>query len=187
MPSLKKKVLSLFLRTGCYRQLSLNLHSGPERRERGMPPRQTTRAGLGLVGAAGYVWQDEKVSELDAVFGADNVHVNPKKQGNRPAGLDVEDILPKLKPFQFVVEAHYDADTPAFKEGVGIGELRDLESVPLDVGQAYADIVQVLPPMSARPLWEGGMSPARRPPPRRCCPTAMSDPSPTKTTGYGCE
>lgn len=154
MPSLKKKALSLYLRTGCYRQLRLNLHNDPERRERNMPPRQTARAGLGLVGAAGYEWQDKKVSELDSVFGTDNVHVNPKKQGNRPAGLDVEEILPKLRPFQFVVEAHYDADTSTFKQEVGIGELRDLDGEHLDVGEAYADIVQVLPSMSARPAWE---------------------------------
>ena len=154
MPSLKKKALSLYLRTGCYRQLSLNLHSDPERRERGMPPRQTARAGLGLVGAAGYEWQDEKVSELDSVFGTANVHVNQKKRGNRPAGLDLESILPELRPYQFVVEAHYDADTQEFKGAVGIGELRDLVGERLDVGEAYADIVQVLPPMSARPGWE---------------------------------
>ena len=153
MPSLKKKALSLYLRTNCHRQLSLNLRSDPERRERGMPPRQTARAGLGLVGAAGYEWQDEKVSELDRVFGAGNVHVNPKKRGNRPAELDVEKILPKLESFQFVVEARYDADTPTFKEAVGIGELRDLEGVPLGVGDALPDIVQALPPMSARPAW----------------------------------
>jgi len=155
MPSLKKKALSLYLRTNCYRQLSLNLRSDPERKEQGMPPRQTARAGLGLVGAAGYEWQDEKVGELDLVFGADNVHVNPKKRGNRPDGLDVEEVLPKLRPFQFVVEARYDADTRTFKEGVGIGELRDLEGVPLGVGEAFPDIVQVLPPMTARPAWEG--------------------------------
>ncbi len=154
MPSLKKKVLSLFLRTGCYRQLSLNLHSDPERRERSMPPRQTARAGLGLVGAAGYEWQDEKVSELDRVFGADNVHINSKKRGNRPEGLDLEEVLSKLEPFQFVVEARYDANTSAFKQGVGIGELRDLERIPLGVGEAFPDIVQALPPMSARPARE---------------------------------
>jgi hypothetical protein len=154
VPSLKKKALSLFLRTGCYRQLSLNLHSDPERESAGMPPRQTARAGLGLVGAAGFEWQDAKVSELDRVFGADNVHVNPKKRGNRPEGLNVEDELPKLKPFQFVVEARYDANTPTFKKGVGIGELRDLQGNLLGVGEALPDIVQVLPPMSSRPTWE---------------------------------
>ncbi len=67
MPALRKKALSLYLRTGCLRQLALNLYSDPERRERGMPPRQTARAGLGLVGEAGYEWQDEKVGELAQV------------------------------------------------------------------------------------------------------------------------
>ena len=103
MPSLKKKALSLYLRTGCLRQLVLNLYSDPERRECGMPPRQTARAGLGLVGQAGYAWQDEKVSELDVVFGKDQVHVNPKKKGGRPGTLVLREVLPVVKAFQFVV------------------------------------------------------------------------------------
>jgi hypothetical protein len=68
MPALKKKALSLYLRTGCRRQLVLNLYGDKERREREMPPRQMARAGLGLVGGAGYEWQDAKVSELGQVY-----------------------------------------------------------------------------------------------------------------------
>ena len=81
MPSLKKKAISLYLRTGCQKQLLLNLYGDKERRELGMPPRQTARAGAGYAGQLGYDWQDKKVSELDVVFGAGSVHVNPKRDG----------------------------------------------------------------------------------------------------------
>jgi hypothetical protein len=40
MPSFKKKALSIYLRTGCLRQLALNLFNDAERRALGMPPRQ---------------------------------------------------------------------------------------------------------------------------------------------------
>lgn len=154
MPSFKKKALSIYLRTGCLRQLALNLYNDAERRALGMPPRQTARAGLGLVGQAGYEWQDEKVNELDVVFGAGNIHVNPKKEGNRPGTLDLLALLPTLGPYEFIVEGRYDAETQTFKDAVGIGELRDRNGERLGVGNANPDVIQVLPPMVARPTWE---------------------------------
>jgi DNA replication ATP-dependent helicase Dna2 len=154
MPSLKKKALSLYLRTGCLRQLALNLYSDPERDRLGMPDRQKARAGLGLVGQAGYQWQDEKVSELDVVFGTANVHFNSKKKGGRPGTLILEEVLPVVKPYQFVVEARYDAETRTFKDAVGIDELRDREGEMLSVGNAFPDLIQVLPSMANRSIWE---------------------------------
>ncbi|PDV96709.1 bifunctional RecB family nuclease/DEAD/DEAH box helicase [Candidatus Chloroploca asiatica] len=146
MPSLKKKALSLYLRTGCQRQLVLNLYNDAERRANGMPERQQARAGLGLTGAMGYAWQDEKVSELGAVFGNDAVHINPVKKGNRPGSILLATVLPRLKPYQFVVEGHYDAATQTFKDAVGIATLQDAAGQPLGVGDALPDLIQVLPP-----------------------------------------
>ena len=154
MPSLKKKAISLYLRTGCQRQLLLNLYGDAERRDLGMPPRQTARAGAGYAGQLGYDWQDQKVSELDAVFGAEHVHVNPKREGKRPGTLELCDVLPAVEPYEFVVEGRYDPDTDTFKEAVGIGALRDRHGGRLGVGNAFPDLVQVLPPMSERPAWE---------------------------------
>ena len=57
MPSFSKKVLSLFLRTRCQKQLHLYLYKDGEREIHGMPPRQTIRAGLGSAGMAGYEGQ----------------------------------------------------------------------------------------------------------------------------------
>ena len=154
MPALQKKVLSLYLRTGCRRQLALNLYSDAERRANGMPERQQARAGLGLVGRLGYEWQDEKVSELADVFGRDAVHVSPVQQGNRPAPTPLADVLPRLQPYQFVVECKYDPATPTFKEAVGLAGLTDLAGRPLDIGATQPDLIQVLPPAAARAEWE---------------------------------
>jgi hypothetical protein len=154
MPTLKKKVLSLYLRTGCLRQLALNLYSDPERKARGMPPRQTARAGLGLAGAAGYAWQDEKMNELSTVFGAANVHINPKRTGNRPQSLDLADVLPVVQPYQFIAEGRYAAATTTFCTSVNIHTLCDQTGAPLGVGEVLPDIIQVLPSMLNRPPWE---------------------------------
>lgn len=154
MPSLKKKALSLYLRTGCLRQLALNLYSDAERRVAGMPDRQQARAGLSSAGELGYEWQDEKVNELGDVFGAANVHVNPVKKGNRPISTQLQQVLPILKPYQFVVEGFYAADTPTFQKAVGISVLHGMNGQPLGVGEALPDIIQVFPAMAYRSAWE---------------------------------
>jgi DNA replication ATP-dependent helicase Dna2 len=154
MPSLKKKALSLYFRSGCQRQLALNLYSDKEREAGGMPERQKARAGLGLAGAAGYEWQDEKVSELADVFGKDAIHMNPLKHGNRPESIPILDVLPQLKSYQFIVEGYYDAATKAFMDAVGISTLKDAAGRPLDVGAALPDLIQALPPAACPSPWE---------------------------------
>jgi DNA replication ATP-dependent helicase Dna2 len=154
MPSLKKKVLSLYLRNGCQRQLLLNLYNDKERNSNGMPERQQARAGLGLTGAMGYEWQDEKVSELGDVFGKGSIHINPLKKGNRPESIPLQNVLPLLKPFQFIVEGQYDANTRTFIDAVGISTLKDIAGEPLGVGEALPDLIQVLPSAATPTAWE---------------------------------
>lgn len=154
MPSLQKKVLSRYIRTGCERQLLLNLYNDTERKQRGMPPRQTERAGIGYAGVFGYEWQDKKVSELDQVFGAANVHVNPQMSGNRPGSLELDTVLAQVKPFQFVVEGRYSPDTATFRNSINLDTLFDLKGEPLTVGDAFPDIIQILPSMADRAGWE---------------------------------
>jgi hypothetical protein len=152
MPSLSKKSLSLFLRIGCERQFVLSLYDNTELKSHendGMPPRQTGRAGLGLVGQAGYEWQDEKVSELKDVFGELNVHVNPVMRGNRPDSLPLEATLPLVQPYQFVVEARYYADSQTFRRATGLTSLVDFYGTPVGIQRTLPDVIQVLPPMAA--------------------------------------
>ena len=161
MPKLQKKVLAQYIRTGCQRQLVLNLYNDAERKQRGMPPRQTERAGIGYAGEFGYEWQDKKVSELDQVFGPANVHVNSKKLRNRPESLDLDVVLAKVGAFQFIVEGRYKPDTTTFKESIGLNTLVDLKGEPLTVGEAFPDIIQVLPSMANRAAWEKEREEAR--------------------------
>ena len=152
MPSFSKKVLSLFLRTRCQKQLHLYLYKDKEREIHGMPPRQTIRAGLGSAGKAGYEWQDMKVNELKDVFGEEHVVVNPASKPGRPAKLVLLDELSKLKPFQFVVEAGYDANTETFRKAIGFDALIDHYGNPLEIGGVYPDIIQTILSRSAGPL-----------------------------------
>jgi DNA replication ATP-dependent helicase Dna2 len=154
MPILKKKALSLYFRSGCQRQLALNLYSDKELEDNGMPKRQTARAGLGLVGTAGYEWQDEKVSELADLFGSDAVHISPVKIGNRPGPIQVADVLPRVTPYQFIVEGHYDAATKIFMDAFGFSNLQDTNGQALGVGNALPDLIEVLPPASCPAPWE---------------------------------
>ncbi|WP_456429961.1 DEAD/DEAH box helicase [Rhodocaloribacter sp.] len=80
--------------------------------------------------------------------------MNPTREGNRPGTLNLRDVLPRLAPYQFVVEGRFDPDTKTFKRAIGLDELRDLQGEPLGVGNAFPDVVQVLPPMQERPAWE---------------------------------
>lgn len=109
MPSLKKKVLSLYFRTQCERQLHLHLYSDAERAALGMPPRQQARSGLGLVGRAGYDWQELKVGELRTVFGRGNVLESPPAAAGRPGQIPLDEALARVAPHQFIVEAAYDS------------------------------------------------------------------------------
>src|SRR5262245_1034216 len=74
MPYLTKKVLALYIRTGCKRQLRLNLSPDnnvgrAERTAQDMPPKQPPRPGLEQVVAEGETWQELKLSDLAQTFG----------------------------------------------------------------------------------------------------------------------
>lgn len=146
MPSLSKKSLSLYLRNRCERQFVFSLYRDSERKARGMPEREPGRPGLGLVGAAGYEWQDMKVGELRDVFGEASVLESPRRNERRPEQIPLAEALPRLRPYQFVVEAAYRADTPTFRTAIGLTDLRDFFGAPVSISELHPDIVQCLPP-----------------------------------------
>ena len=76
MPKISKSVLSMYLRSGCQRQLALNLYGTEERHDHGMPHSLRDPA-LGLVGRAGLQWQVDRVEQLKRVCGDDNVKSGP--------------------------------------------------------------------------------------------------------------
>lgn len=148
MPSLSKKSLSLFLRNNCERQFVLSLYKNEERRKHALPPKDENRFALGLAGQAGYDWQAEKVGELQDVFGEDCVHINPPQKGNRPGEILLgEELLNKLQPYQFIVEAQYWSDTPTFRSAIGLTDLKDYFGNLVGISDTQPDIIQVLPPL----------------------------------------
>lgn len=149
MPKLEKKSVSLFLRNSCQRQLVLSMYSDPERRQYGLPPRQKQRAALGLVGEAGYEWQNEKVAELRDVFGADNVMMGPVGTKNHVESIKLDSVLSGARPFTFIVEAAYTANTNVFVSSLELGDLEDLHGNAIRIGDMRPDIIQVLPPLSS--------------------------------------
>ena len=149
MPSLSKKALSLFIRNGCERQFIFSLYGDPEREKYSLPPRQKSRSGLGLVGKAGYEWQDEKVSELKEVFGEANVHMTFVSKGKQPKTIPLLATLPHTKAYQFIVEAAYDADTSIFRSSTGFSGLKDYFGNDVNISETHPDIIQILPPTFA--------------------------------------
>lgn len=149
MPKFSKKSLSLFLRNGCEKQFVLSLYTNTEREFHKLPPAQANRSGLGLVGEAGYKWQDEKVSELKDVFGQANVHISNLFKGKRPAELDLLTQLPRVETFQFIVEGKYSADTITFRSALNISEFKDYFNNPVSIGDTQPDIIQILPPLNS--------------------------------------
>lgn len=145
MPSFKKKALSLFMRSGCQRQLRLYLYSDEERKNLGLPPRQKSRAGLGLAGQLGYEWQEEKVSELAEVFGDASIVEGLKGKNGRSANIPLHQVIQSLKPYQFVVEAEYDANSRVFREAMGFDDLTDEFGNTLNIAEARPDLIQVFP------------------------------------------
>ena len=150
MPVFQKKVLSAYIRSGCKRRLRLSMY--PTDRERianGMPETQKARAGVGIAGQLGYDWQEEKVSELVEVFGANSVLQEKGGPKNRAKPQNLLDLMLKgLQPHQFIVEAKYSSDTASFRQGMGLVFMSDENGEKLDLSDNHADLLQVLPPRS---------------------------------------
>jgi DNA replication ATP-dependent helicase Dna2 len=150
MPSFKKKHLSLYLRTGCQRQLALNLYGDKERREHSMPRRQEVRPGLGLIGKAGHSWQAEKIAELESTFGTTRICA-----GSTPdEAIDLAVPLGNIGMYNFVVEAKYSPSKSQpfwvdFEHGY-----KDRFGDDLEVRPSVPDLVQILPAMAYRSEWE---------------------------------
>lgn len=145
MPRFQKRALSLYLRNRCERQFVLYLYTDTERERHNMPIRQQ-RPGLGIVGDAGYEWQDEKISELRLIFGDQRVLEGPPGE-NRPLPIPLEEALLVVQPYQFIVEGNYAADTPTFRNAVGLSDLRDYYGDVVQIGETRPDIIQTLPSM----------------------------------------
>ncbi|XWW47711.1 DNA2/NAM7 family helicase [Fibrella sp. USSR17] len=160
MPKLSKKAISLFIRTGCYRQFALYLYNDKERNKYGMATRQASRFALTGAAAEGDSWQFKKTEELIKFYGeSDVIHkIEPGKIKFDKVQLKAESAVLKVKlsdesvvdilPFQFIVEANFQADTETFKRMSGLTGLQDIYNDSLTIGDARPDLIQVLPAIS---------------------------------------
>ncbi|WP_146009608.1 DEAD/DEAH box helicase [Deinococcus planocerae] len=160
MPRLKKSAMSAFLRSGCERQLRLSLYPGAEQKSLeahhgvAAPPKPYRRQqSAGLLQQAGYEWQDDKVAELTAAFGAAAVLVKPKKN-NLPQPFPLREALEHLQPHQFVIEAQISIPD-SFLQAFNLVGLVDEYGLPLLFDERSGkrqevrpDVLQALRPMS---------------------------------------
>lgn len=151
MPQLAKRVISQYFRTGCKRQLRLNLSPDtqrfrPEREEQGMPPRQRPRPGLEQIARLGEEWQAQKLGDLAGAFGEESVVGEAYTNGSgrtQYRSMPLEEALSGVRPGRFLAEAEYGVGH-AFERALGIASLRD--EYGLEYAGVRPDIVQVLPP-----------------------------------------
>ena len=153
--------MSAFLRSGCERQLRLSLYPGAEQKSleahRGLaaPPKPYRRQqSAGLLQQAGYEWQDDKVAELTAAFGAAAVLVKPKKN-DKPQPFPLREALEQLQPHHFVIEAQVSIPD-SFLQAFNLVGLVDEYGLPLLFDERSGkrqevrpDVLQALRPMSA--------------------------------------
>jgi DNA replication ATP-dependent helicase Dna2 len=155
MPQISKKVLSQYIRTGCLRQLALDLFPDtqkhqPERDLRSMPHRQSPRPGLRNIQAAGDEWAEEKMDDLTKTFGQSAIIGHPytiPSNHVRYKTIQLSQYLRGAMPIQFLVEAEFPIGA-AFQASLGIaGHVAQFGVVYLDL---RPDIIAVLAPGTFR-------------------------------------
>ncbi|HLI27831.1 MAG TPA: AAA domain-containing protein [Chloroflexota bacterium] len=154
MPYFTKEALSKYIRTGCRRQLRLNLSPDnreyrPEREQAGMPPPLPPPPGLYYIREAGEQWGAAKVADLARAFGAAALIGRPKFHAasgqTRYEAIPLATALAQATVGQFLVEAEYSVG-PAFQQALGIAHFR--ERFGLAWGLVRPDLIELRPPGS---------------------------------------
>jgi hypothetical protein len=149
---MSKQALSQYIRSGCERQLALNLRPdnqsfAAERQALGMPNPQSPRPGLRQVQEAGDEWQAEKLHDLTQTFGPGAIvgdpYVTPANQ-TRYNAVRLSDVISRAQPVRFLVEAEFEVGD-AFQQALGIARLA-APPVNLQYAHVRPDIIAVLPP-----------------------------------------
>ena len=142
MPFLAKRTISNFLRSKCFRRLRLDLSpdNAAYRPERvGMPPRGTGRPGIAALTAAGNEWEEAKVADLRASFGAAAIVA--------PAGaardIDLATALgQRTAQTLFITQGQYTIGN-SFQNALGIQNYAT--TLNLAYGQLRPDIIRIWP------------------------------------------
>ena len=151
MPRLRKSLISKYLRSGCQRQLALNLYTDQERSKHEMPVaiRSSANTSMTDLEQAGYEWQRQKAKELQSVCGELNVLYQEKPGSDVPERIDLGEVIESLKAGQFVVEPSFNAAGETFNNALGMNQLQDYYGETIDLASAAPDILQALPPVGA--------------------------------------
>lgn len=151
MPQIGKKSLSQYIRTGCMRQLALDLFPDnqtfrPERVANGMPHPQSPRPGLRQIQAAGDEWAAEKLHDLTQTFGQPSLlgdrRITPTNQ-TRYEPVPVGPHVRAAVPIQFIIEAEFPMGA-AFQAALGIAG--HAARFALHYSDLRPDIIAVLAP-----------------------------------------
>lgn len=151
MPHFSKKSLSQYIRTGCLRQLALDLFPDnqtyrPERQARGMPHPQSPRPGLRVVQAAGDEWAEEKLHDLTQTFGQAAVRGDRRTtpaNRTRYEPVPLGQLIATSAPIQFLVEAEFTIGA-TFQAALGIAG--HAAAYGLDYADLRPDIIAVMAP-----------------------------------------
>src|SRR5439155_2373162 len=127
MHYMTKEVLSQYLRTGCQKQLRLDLSPDNqqyrlERIAEGMPAPQPPRPGLEQIAQAGDQWQQAKLADLANTFGAGTIvgrQTTTASDTPTYATQSLAAALSQATADRFLVEAEFGV-TPTFEHALGI-------------------------------------------------------------------
>ena len=174
MPQIGKKSLSQYIRTGCLRQLALDLFPDnqtyrPERQARAMPHPQSPRPGLRQVQAAGDEWAEEKLHDLTQTFGQPAVlgdrRITPTNH-IRYEPVPLGQYIGIAVPIQFIVEADFPMGA-SFQTALGLAGYATRFS--LHYSELRPDIIAVLAPGTFAAIhhagWYGSPASSRGHPP----------------------
>ena len=157
MPKLSKSVVSMYMRTGCERQLGLRLYDADERERHGMPE-SLLDVGLSAVKQAGIGWQSEREEELRRAAGAGGVleaATRTAAEGS-VAQFGLTEVIADLRPGQFVIEPFIGVHDGDFLNNLGLAGRKDRFGDPVELSDLVPDLIQVLPAATAEEIAEAG-------------------------------
>lgn len=147
---MSKRALSLYLRTGCKRQLRFVLYPEKEaykeeRETQGLPEKQPQRPGLPSVVKAGRETETERYVEIVGTY--PEGFLVGERSPTRPerfTSVELLDYLGEPELGSFIVEAEFSV-TDTFKVACDAADLTDFAGSALDWARVRPDLIQVLP------------------------------------------